>query len=226
MKDFAKYAIVLAGGKGERAGGNVPKQFALLAGKPVLMHSIAAFATIGGNMKIILVMNTAWMRHWEELCREHDFKVPHLITSGGPQRFHSVKNGLSLIDNDQSITAVHDGVRPLADKALISRAYAGAAMYGNAIPVVPVIDSIRRKSGGLSSAVNRHELVMVQTPQCFRTSLLKKAYLQPYRDDFTDDASVAEADGVQIRLIEGCPYNIKITLQPDLAVASALLQQQ
>jgi len=217
-----KFAIIVAGGTGTRMNSAVPKQFLMLAGKPVLMHSIAAFHDFDTSVKIIVALPSLLFGEWESLCKLHSFSIPHVLSPGGKVRFESVKNALSLVTAD-GMVAVHDGVRPLASPGLIRRAYDHASVHGSAIPAAPVTDSVRREEGGMNSPVDRSSLRLIQTPQVFRAALLLEAYKQDYRESFTDDASVVESAGSKVSLISGEQYNIKITHPEDLAIAEALL---
>jgi len=218
-----KFAIIVAGGAGTRMNSAVPKQFIPLAGKPVLMHSISAFYEYDASICIIITLPGLLFSSWEALCDLHSFRIPHKVAEGGKMRFDSVKNALKLITAD-GIVAIHDGVRPLVSKDLISRAFDHAIAYGNAIPVVPVTDSVRKTNNSFNSPIDRSNLKLIQTPQVFHASLIRKAYQQDYSDSFTDDASVLEAAGIAISLISGEPYNLKITFPEDLLIAEALLK--
>lgn len=219
-----KYAIIVAGGKGERMGENIPKQFLELNGKPILMHTIEKFHSTFPELKIILALPENQFDFWEELCYKFGFtNISHEIIVGGKTRFHSVQNALNLVDED-GIVAVHDGVRPLVSKATIISCFTTAQQYGNAIPVVDVVDSLRYVNKTENKAVKRACYKIVQTPQCFQTALIKKAYQQEFTDAFTDDASVVEATGEKIHLVAGNKENIKITSPEDLVVAEALIK--
>jgi len=219
------YAIIVAGGSGSRMQSGIAKQFLLLEGLPVLMHTIKAFNECSLTPHILLVLNIDLHKYWEELCQQHNFSVPHELVSGGPQRFHSVKNGLKAIKG-KGIVAVHDAVRPLVSAELISKSYHVAEETGNCVVGVMPTDSVRRISeGGKSVALNRNELALIQTPQTFNIDLLRKAYQTPFRNEFTDDASVVEYSGVSINLIEGERQNIKITYPEDLEIASILMKK-
>lgn len=214
------YAIIVAGGSGNRMQSTVPKQFLLLDGKPVLMHTIAAFHACTLNPHILLVLNIDQQKYWEELCTQYNFTIPHEVVNGGSQRYHSVKNGLKAIKG-KGIVAVHDAVRPLISIQLITKSYRVAEETGNCIIGITPTDSVRRKSeNDKTEALNRDELALIQTPQTFDVSILRKAYQAPFRNEFTDDASVAEYAGFQINLIEGERENIKITYPEDLEIAS------
>lgn len=221
-----KYAIIVAGGKGERMGATTPKQFLELAGKPILMHTIEKFRTTFQDIKIILALPENQFDFWEELCYKYGFtNIPHEIVPGGKTRFHSVKNALELV-TEKGIVAVHDGVRPLVSKETIINCFSEAEKHGNAIPVIDVVESLRHvsKQEGINKAVARSCYKIVQTPQCFTSESIKKAYQQEYNDHFTDDASVVEQLGQTIHLVDGNKENIKITSPADLKVAEAFLK--
>jgi len=215
------WAIIVAGGAGLRMQSDTPKQFLELCGKPVLMHSIMAFFDVYEDIRIIVVLPPLQIAHWQELCRRHGFTLPHVIAEGGATRFHSVKNGLSLLPDD-GLVAIHDGVRPLVSRQTITNCFREAANYRCAVPVVPVTDSVREVSGQTSRILDRSILRLIQTPQVFDITLIKKAYEQEYTSAFTDDASVFEKAGHTIHLTEGNAENIKITTPNDLIVAEAL----
>jgi len=217
-----KYALIVAGGKGLRMGGELPKQFLPLGdGKPVLMHTLQAFYSCDPDIQLILVLPEDQQLYWKQLCEEHGFILPHRIANGGETRFHSVKNGLTLLP-DQGTVGIHDGVRPFVSSEVIIRCYEMAKMNKTAIPVIEVVETVRHLSDGDSKTVNRNDYRLVQTPQVFDVSLIKKAYAQAYTPFFTDDASVVEAVGYRVSLVEGNRENIKITTPFDLKIASAL----
>jgi len=219
------YAIIVAGGSGNRMQSSVPKQFLLLEGIPVLMHTIAAFDKCILKPQILLVLNIDQHKYWEELCLKYSFNIPHQVIKGGIQRFHSVKNGLKVIKGT-GIVAVHDAVRPLVSAELIAKSFHVAEETGNCIPGVTPTDSVRKRlEDGKSEAISRDELALIQTPQTFEVSLLKKAYQAAYRNEFTDDASVAEYAGFKINLIAGERENIKITYPEDLQIASIFIEK-
>jgi 2-C-methyl-D-erythritol 4-phosphate cytidylyltransferase len=215
------WVIIVAGGSGSRMQTDVPKQFLELCGKPILMHSIEAFADACEGIGVIVVLPALQIDYWQELCKQRGFTLPHQIVGGGNTRFHSVKNGLSSLSGD-GLVAIHDGVRPLASRQTITACFREAAEYGCAIPALPVVDSVREVSEQTNRMLNRSTLRLIQTPQVFNVNLLKKAYEQEYSTAFTDDASVFEQAGYAIRLTEGNVENIKITTQKDLLVAEAL----
>ena len=221
-----KYAIIVAGGKGERMGSETPKQFLELKGKPILMHTLEKFKTAFPAIEIILALPENQIDFWEELCYKHGFtNVPHYIVKGGQTRFHSVKNALELVKRE-SIVAVHDGVRPLVTTKTITNCFNEAAQKGNAIPVMDIEESLRyfSKQDGTNHAVPRSCYKIVQTPQCFQSELILKAYKQSYDVNFTDDASVIEKLGETINLVKGNKENIKITTTEDLLIAEVLLR--
>lgn len=229
------YIIIVAGGKGLRMGSDVPKQFLPVGGLPVLMHTIKRFREYSQEMQIILVLPKAQQDYWHDLCKEYAFDVEYILANGGETRFHSVKNGLDMIPDDaEGVVGVHDGVRPFPALEVIDRCYKTAKETEAVIPVIPVVETLRHivNVNCDSVAVNtvavnsitvpRNDYRLVQTPQTFSVSLLKKAYKQSYNDNFTDDASVVEAMGKNITLVEGNRENIKITTPFDLTVAEAL----
>ena len=217
-----KYVLIVAGGKGLRMGGDVPKQFLPIGGKPVLMCTIEAFYSYDPTIDIILVLPVVQQEYWKCLCREYAFMIPHKIANGGETRFHSVKNGLMLV-GDGGWVAVHDGVRPFVSKEVIDRCFSEVGKYNAVIPVVDVVETVRHLTGDSSETVNRDHYKLVQTPQVFAVSLLKSAYNQTYVPAFTDDASVVESLGIKIVLVEGNRENIKLTTPFDIKVANALI---
>lgn len=219
------YAIIVAGGSGNRMQSSVPKQFLLLAGIPVLMHTITAFNECALKPQILLVLNIDQHKYWEELCLKYSFSIPHQVIKGGTQRFHSVKNGLKAIQGT-GIVAVHDAVRPLVSASLIAKSFQVAEERGNCIIGIAPTDSVRRRlEEDDSEAISRDQLALIQTPQTFKIDLLKKAYQAAYRNEFTDDASVAEYAGIKINLISGERENIKITYPEDLEIANILMRK-
>ena len=220
-----RYAILVAGGKGLRMGGDIPKQFLPIGGKPVLMRTIEVFRQAYPDIHVILVLPATQQEYWLRLCREYAFDVPFQIADGGETRFHSVSNGLQLIpDEADGIVGVHDGVRPFVTVETIRRCYDEAVEAGAVVPVVSVVETVRQLcKDGTSVTVPRDEYKLVQTPQTFRITLLKEAYLQAYIPSFTDDASVVEAMGKPVRLVEGNRENIKITTPADIRFVNGLL---
>jgi len=203
----------------------IPKQFLELGGRPVILHSLIKFYTCGLNPEIILVLPALQLEYWDQLCIDYKFDIPLKIVKGGETRYHSVKNALELII-EPGIVAIHDAVRPLVSTSTILTAFAEAEIYGSAVPVIPLKDSIRKTESAANMALDRSLYGIVQTPQCFQTDLLKKAYEKEYKFTFTDDASVVESNGAVIHLIEGTSENIKITNPQDLLIAEALLKTE
>jgi 2-C-methyl-D-erythritol 4-phosphate cytidylyltransferase len=220
------YAIIVAGGSGSRMQSALPKQFIELCGKPVLMHTIQAFYNSGLSPQIILALHAGYHELWAQLCTKHSFTIPHKIIAGGETRFHSIRNAVDSIADEDALIAVHDAVRPLVSADIINEAYICAMGNGTAVTAVKSRDSIRQVNGNISTSLNRDSIYLVQTPQTFQSTLLKKAYKQPYTDKFTDDASVVEQSGVAITLIAGDHSNIKITFPEDIAIAEALINKK
>ena len=220
--------IIVAGGSGSRMQSDLPKQFLDLAGKPILMHTIEAFRKYSIDLKIILVLPKDRIEDWENMKAQHKFHIAHTAVIGGNSRTESVRNGLALIDN-ADIVAIHDGVRPLISKNVISNAFQTATKKSNAIVSVELKDSLRKLgSEYMSEAVDRDEFRIVQTPQVFFGELIKSCYLKIAASDqeFTDDASVLEHCGYSVNLVEGEQSNIKITTPEDLVVAESILKNR
>ena len=207
--------IIVAGGKGLRMGGGLPKQFMPLHGKPVLMHTAEVFYQWNSHAALILVIPEEHADYWKMLCKELNFTIPHRLVMGGETRFHSVRNALQMVD-PAGLIAIHDGVRPYVSADVITECFRIAEKFGAAIPVIPIFESVREITDSGSHPFDRNKLCIVQTPQVFRADILIKAYKQPYNDRFTDDASVVEASGYNINLVDGNPENIKITTPVDL----------
>jgi len=218
------YIIIVAGGKGLRMGTDIPKQFLPIGGKPVLMRTLERFREYSADLQIILVLPKAQQDYWQELCQEYDFKVEYQMTDGGETRFHSVQHGLALIPDDaEGVVGVHDGVRPFPSIDVIRNCYETARKKKAVIPVIPIVETVRHLQDETSVTVPRGDYRLVQTPQTFDIQLLKAANRQPYNDGFTDDASVVEAFGFDITLVEGNRENIKITTPYDLKIAEVLI---
>lgn len=214
--------MIVAGGSGSRMNADVPKQYMLLKGIPILMHTINVFCSYDPQMRIVVVLPETQLRAWEDLCSEYEFRTKHDIGFGGNTRFHSVKKNLTDIP-DHCLIAIHDGVRPLVAESTIIRCFDGALKYGNAVPCIEIPETLRELNDKGSVQVDRTRYRLIQTPQVFESGLLKKAYLQEYRKDFTDDAGVVESMGYQIHLVEGNKENIKITYPSDLLMASTYI---
>jgi 2-C-methyl-D-erythritol 4-phosphate cytidylyltransferase len=217
--------IIVAGGSGKRMGAAVPKQFLLLKGRPLLMWTIEAFNRFDAAMQLIVVLPEDHHATWKELCAEHDFTVPHTLVRGGAERFHSTREGLKALAHE-GLVAVHDGVRPLVSTELIARCFAAADEHGAAIPVVPISSSVREVMQQGSKATDRSRLRAVQTPQCFRVELLRRAFELPYDPAFTDEATLVERLGVDVHLVEGEEQNIKVTTPFDMRVAEVVMENR
>jgi 2-C-methyl-D-erythritol 4-phosphate cytidylyltransferase len=222
-----RYLIVVAGGKGQRMGGALPKQFQLLGERPVIMVTLERLHAIDNTLKFILVLPLEYIALWDELCTKYEFSLPVTVVAGGNTRFHSVQNGLSMIeDSDEALVGVHDAVRPFVSQKVLDDAFREAWINGAAIPMIDIQDSVRQiiGAGGASQAVQRDRYRLVQTPQVFRLSLLRKAYSQRYVEAFTDDASVVEAMGERVYAVEGNRENIKLTTPFDMMVAKTIIE--
>ena len=205
-------------------GSDIPKQFLPIGGKPVLMRTLERFREYSPTLQIILVLPQAQQDYWHQLCKDYDFKVEYVLADGGETRFHSVQNGLAKIPDDaEGVVGVHDGVRPFPSIDVIRNCYETARTTKAVIPVIPVVETVRHLQGNTSVTVPRNDYRLVQTPQTFDIQLLKAANRQPYNDGFTDDASVVEAFGFNITLVEGNRENIKITTPYDLKIAEVLI---
>ena len=202
-------------------GGDIPKQFLPVCGKPVLMRTLEAFHAYDASMCLILVLPVSQQAYWRQLCEEYQFELVHEIANGGDTRFHSVKNGLALVEED-GLVGVHDGVRPFVSQEVITRCYEEAASLKAVIPVIGVVETVRHLTEEGSETVPRDQYKLVQTPQVFDVTLLHRAYQQEYTDLFTDDASAVEALGEKVYLVEGNRENIKLTTPFDLKLAELL----
>lgn len=219
-------AIIVAGGKGSRMGTDIPKQFLPIGGRPILMYTIEAFRCADDAIDIVLVLPHEQQSYWLSLCRQFHFEINCKLVDGGDTRYQSVKNGLALVPAEGSV-AVHDGVRPFVSLDVIRRCFTDAEKYKAVVPVVDLIESVRKiVSMENSEAVDRSHYKIVQTPQVFDSDLLHRAYCQPYSSLFTDDASVVESLGCEIHLTDGNRENIKITTPFDMMMANAYLKWQ
>ncbi len=217
------FAVIVAGGQGTRMGSAMPKQFLDLDGRPVLYHTIHSFIKALPDVQIILVLPIHQISYAQMILQQFPERIDITIVAGGETRFHSVRNGLQDIPAD-AIVLVHDGVRPLASTALIRRCCEQAIEKGSAIPAIPATDSMRIVKNGGSEPVDRNLLRIIQTPQTFQASILLPAMEQPYQESFTDEATVVEASGQQVHLIDGEKENLKITTPEDLLIAEALIK--
>lgn len=222
-----KYIIVVAGGKGTRMGGDMPKQFQSLGEKPVVMLTLERLHAIDPGIQLILVLPADHFELWKELCKKHSFAVPLLLAQGGSTRFHSVQNGLAQVDDiDEALVGVHDGVRPFVSPRVLADCFREAWINGAAVPMIDLQDSLRHIVGGngATEVVPRDRYRLVQTPQVFKLSLLRRAYEQRFIEEFTDDASVVEALGEQVVAVEGNRENIKLTTPFDLMIAKTIIE--
>jgi 2-C-methyl-D-erythritol 4-phosphate cytidylyltransferase len=218
-----EFCVIVAGGLGTRMRTEIPKQYLLLGGKPLLMYSLSAFRQAYHNIVIILVLPDGQQEAWMNLCKEYRFNEPHTLVTGGKSRFHSVQNGLSVL-NGNGLVAIHDGVRPLILPGTIRHLFSEAAIHSNAVPTISSNDSLRWSDDQGNRVIERNHVKLIQTPQVFLLNKLRSAYVQEYADAFTDDATVWEQAGNTVHLTEGQESNIKITKKEDLAVAEALLR--
>jgi 2-C-methyl-D-erythritol 4-phosphate cytidylyltransferase len=218
-----KYAVIVAGGTGIRMLGDVPKQFMLLNGKPIILYSIDAFYSFDSKIQIIVVIHPDYLVFWEELRMGFKIDIPFLVAAGGKTRFDSVKNGLNLIDED-GFVAIHDAARPVINPDFIGQLFSEAENHGSAMPGIALNDTIRMIDGDTSHQLDRTFLRAMQTPQVFKVSELKRAYTQPFQPIFTDDASVMQSAGFPLHLTEGRPWNIKITYLQDIPLAELLMK--
>ncbi len=220
----SRYALIVAGGQGRRMQTEVPKQFIPVAGQPVLMHTLSVFHRCSPAIQVIVALPETDMSHWQTLCADYEFTVPHAVVAGGSTRSASVRNALQHVKEEFSLVAVHDGVRPLVTPELIDRSFEAAERYGSAVASISLKDSIRKLKGENNEAVARDQYRLVQTPQTFRTEWLRDAYAHVAEQAFSDDASRVEHRGRSIHLIEGHYRNLKITTPEDLLLAEALLK--
>ncbi len=217
-----KYAIIAAGGSGKRMGNTVPKQFLPINGKPILWYSVKAFTQAFNDITVVVVAPASHLEQAKESCSEFRDAV---FIEGGSSRFQSVKNGLSMVKED-SIVFVHDAVRCLVTKDLLSRCYDQAMEKGSAIPAIPVNDSLRIIADGGNKTMPRDSIRIIQTPQTFKSGIILPAFRGEEQPHFTDEATVVEASGITVHLIEGEETNIKITRPFDLQIAGNILERR
>lgn len=220
---MSSFSIILtAGGIGKRMGGDIPKQFIALNGKPILMHTIELFHAFDPNAQLILTLPAEWKFYWSELLVKYAFSIPHQLVDGGDERYFSIKNALSFCTGEY--IAVHDGVRPLVNQETLKSCFEAVKIHGQVVPVIPVNESLRQLFDDTSRAVKRADYCLVQTPQCFEKSVLQKAYTIPFHAGITDDASLVEEAGFSIHLVHGNEENIKITTPYDFKIAGYFLK--
>ena len=225
------YVIIVAGGSGARMGANIPKQFLEIGGRPILRMSIELMTEALPAAKIITVLPKEYIAYWEDYCLKSNFSVPQMIVKGGITRFHSVKNALAKVP-DGALVAVHDAVRPLVSATLVQELVIRASETGSAIPVIPVVDTLKvldNNDGELNSTtetIDRTRIYAGQTPQVFYSEILSSAYTQAFDTAFTDDASVVEKNKIPLSYVLGERFNIKITTAEDLILANAIIQNR
>lgn len=226
--DRQKFLVIPAGGSGVRMGADVPKQFLLLDGKPILRLTIERFLEAVPGIRVVTVLPEAHMDWWRQYCVKASFTCPQKMVQGGFTRFHSVKNALAQIP-DGVLVAVHDAVRPLVSSELVRKLFAAAESAPAVIPATPCTDTLKAvtkmEDGTLevTGGIDRSAVWGVQTPQVFHSEVLKQAYARGYDTSFTDDASVVSASGFPVVCLEGERTNIKITTPEDLLLAQAFL---
>ncbi len=225
MSQIEKYCIIVAGGEGIRMKTKVPKQFLLLSGKPVLLWSVLAFQSYDPSIKTIIVLPGEYISDWEILSEEYNLPESTIIVRGGESRYHSVKNAVNKLP-DTGLVAIHDGVRPLISKKLISRCFDLTEKRGNAIPFIPIPDTMRQLADDKNVSVDRNQYVRIQTPQVVDIKTLKKAFHQPWHKNFTDESRMLESMKIPIYLLEGEEENIKITNKSDLELARYYLDHR
>ena len=225
MKAQHIYNIIVAAGSGSRFGAALPKQYCLMNGRPVLMHTIENMRVALPDSHIVLVLNKDFVDYWAELCEQYSFVSPRVVV-GGDSRWQSVKNAVDTIPREAEVITVHDGARPIVDRMMVERLIAALDDAPGAIPVVSVTDSLRCVNEQGSAPVDRSQYKAVQTPQAFHADKLVEAYSLPFNPTFTDDASVMAALGNDVALVEGDTYNIKITNPLDIEIAQLYLRQR
>ena len=219
----AKQAVIfVAGGTGTRMGSPLPKQFLTLNNTPILIHTLRNFFSFNRNLEMIVGMHHDYISFWKDLCLQFEEVPEHTVVAGGEERFHSVKNGIEAVSADVLYIAIHDAVRPLVSHETLTRCFNTLNEHNAVVPAIPINDSIREVHGVLNRSVDRSLYKRIQTPQCFESSMLKESYSKPFSPLFTDDASVVEANGHSVFLVEGNLENIKITSPIDLIVGESL----
>jgi 2-C-methyl-D-erythritol 4-phosphate cytidylyltransferase len=216
-------SVIVAGGSGKRMNSEIPKQFLLLNGDPVLMRTIKVFHEYNAEMKLIIALPGEHISYWKKLCKKYNFEIPHQLVKGGQTRHQTVKNAIVNI-KPGSLVAIHDGVRPLVSIPLIRTCFDTAAVLGNAIPVTELSESIRQLKGENNISADRSLYRLVQTPQVFQSAQLIDAFSQNKKSGFTDEASLVESAGYRIHLVNGFSENIKLTTSLDMCFASAILE--
>ena len=222
MNTVKQAVIFVAGGTGTRMGSPLPKQFLTLNNTPILIHTLRNFFSFNRNFEMVVVMHHDYISFWKDLCLQFEDVPEHTVVAGGEERFHSVKNGIEAVSADVQHIAIHDAVRPLVSHETLTRCFNTLNEHNAVVPAIPINDSIREVHGVLNKSVDRSLYKRIQTPQCFESSMLKEAYSKSFSPLFTDDASVVEANGHSVFLVEGNLENIKITSPIDLIVGESL----
>lgn len=219
-----EFVIIVAGGTGVRMKSDIPKQFLKINKTPIIVLSIQKFLKYNANINIVIAVHADYEKHLKQICTTYFSKSNIQIVLGGNTRFQSVKNALDSVPDEASIVGIHDAARPFVSTSVIKECYQVAAKKGNAVPAITLFESIRKASASGNKAVDRNNYKVIQTPQCFKTSLIKKAFKKAYSKKFTDDATVLEAIGEKIHLVEGNYENIKITNPNDLIIAKSYIR--
>ncbi|MCB8995255.1 MAG: 2-C-methyl-D-erythritol 4-phosphate cytidylyltransferase [Bacteroidales bacterium] len=217
--------IIVAGGTGKRMGAVLPKQFLEIEGKALIFYTLERFLEFDPSIEMILVIHEDYIDYWEKLIIAEGFDYPVLTVPGGETRYHSVKNGISMLEGE-SLVGIHDSVRPFVSLSTIQRCFESAEKYGSALPYVPLKESVRMADGDKSTVVDRSAIQVIQTPQVFNSEILRESYELPFEPSFTDDATVVEAAGHKILMLLGDEYNIKITTPEDFEMARLLIAHQ
>lgn len=209
--------IIVAGGVGSRMKSIIPKQFIEVYNKPLILYSIEKFMIFNPNIQIVVVLSKELIDKWQYYVEKFDILKNIEVTTGGDTRFQSVYNGLQLINDDfNGLVAVHDAARPLVTVDTIKRCFDTALVKGNAVPAISLNDSLRICENSNNFPIDRNKIRIIQTPQCFKLKIIKKAYQQEFKPEFTDDASVVETIGIKINLVDGNIENLKITTKADI----------
>jgi 2-C-methyl-D-erythritol 4-phosphate cytidylyltransferase len=221
-----QYVIIVAGGIGSRMKSDRPKQFIDIHGIPIIIRTIRSFLNYNPSIHIIICIHKNYKAYLEGLIEKFNLKSADIqVTTGGESRFDSVKNGLLLITDENAIVGIHDAARPFVSLQTITTCFETAQAKGSAVPCISVNESMRKISNNINNSVNRNEYKIIQTPQCFLVSKIKRAFEQEYTPAYTDDATVLESTGEKITLVEGNEENIKITSPHDLLIAEALVSK-
>ncbi len=220
-----KYAIITAGGLGKRFDSDIPKQFVLLVGKPVIFYSLETIYNFDKKIKIIISLHKDFINYWENLITKYNFSIPHKIVVGGETRFHSIKNALFFVE-ENSLVAVHDAARPFITIELLKKLFLLLEKSEAIVPVIDIKESIRLINDETNKSLDRQKYKIVQTPQVFLSTILKNAYKQKYKTKFTDDASIVENIKNKVKTTKGLEQNIKITRTIDLKIAEIILKEQ